>query len=73
MSKALALQRMKKIAPSTYNKVVKLIEEHQCLWTLTVEEFDQLAATTLRQLVREDICHRPLSMEELQTRHILKL
>lgn len=73
MSKALALQRMQRTAPSTYNKVMKLIEEHQCLWNLAAEHFDQLVGTTLRQLVKEDICRRPLSMDELKARKVLKL
>lgn len=73
MSKEKALERIRKDNPSAHSKIMKLIEEHKCLWSLTLERFDQLVGTTLRQLVKEDICHRPLSYEELKNRKVLKI
>ena len=73
MSKAKALERMKKSSPSTYNKVKALIEQHECLWNLPFDKFQELCGQTLRQLVKEGHCKKPLSDDVLRARHVLAI
>lgn len=73
MSKEKALERMKKSNPSAYNKVVELIGQHECLWNLTFDKFQELCGKTLRQLVMEGHCKKPLTDDALRARHVLAI